>query len=156
MRSASIVFKDVTTTGIDSGNTCVQNSLDILKLPFQIIRDLPIVNKLRPKKDIIRNVTGVIQPGEMCLVLRRPGAGCSTLLKTMTGEPGGFLSFKGDINYDGVSQHEMMKRYKSDVIYNGELDVHYSQLTVDQTLRFTLVCKTRGTLLFTIPLEKTM
>ena len=41
--------------------------------------------------DILRNFEGVLRESEMLVVLGRPGAGCSTLLKTITGESHGFF-----------------------------------------------------------------
>ncbi|KAH3674878.1 hypothetical protein WICPIJ_009448 [Wickerhamomyces pijperi] len=148
LRSAGVVFKDVSTVGVDSANSYVKNSLDIFKLPIDFIKSLPVLKNVGRKRKIIRNVTGVVQPGEMCLVLGKPGAGCSTLLKTIAAEHSQFIRVEGDIHYDGISQEEMIKKYKSDIIYNGELDVHYPHLTVDQTLRFVLGCKTPHTRIY--------
>ena len=42
----------------------------------------------RPKhsKTILQDLDGVVQKGELLLVLGRPGSGCTTFLKTITGE----------------------------------------------------------------------
>lgn len=52
--------------------------------------------------DILRNFEGVIEKGEMLLVLGPPGSGCSTLLKTLSGEtadlnitPDSYINFRG-------------------------------------------------------------
>lgn len=77
------------------------------------------------------------------LVLGRPGAGCTTFLKALSGTD--FDLYKGvtgDIRYDGLPQKEMLKLFKNDLVYNPELDVHFPHLTVDQTLTFAIACKT--------------
>lgn len=94
-------------------------------------------------RQIISNVNALAEAGEMILVLGRPGAGCSSFLKVTAGEIDQFAGgVSGEVAYDGIPQEEMMKRYKADVIYNGELDVHFPYLTVKQTLDFAIACKT--------------
>ncbi len=59
----------------------------------------------RPKQkvQILHRCNGLIQPGEMLLVLGRPGSGCSTFLKTLAGDTRGFHVDVdiGGINYSG-------------------------------------------------------
>ncbi|SCW03574.1 LAFE_0G13476g1_1 [Lachancea fermentati] len=93
-------------------------------------------------RDIIRNCTGVIESGEMLFVVGRPGAGCSTLLKCVSGETSELVEVKGDFSYDGLDQAEMMSRFKGYVIYCPELDVHFPKITVKETIDFALKCKT--------------
>ncbi|KAH3677159.1 hypothetical protein WICPIJ_009028 [Wickerhamomyces pijperi] len=147
LRSTGVVFKDVTTKGKDSQFSFAPTVKDLAFGPFYALSSIGKKKKSKAptEKKIIRNVTGIVKPGEMCLVLGRPGAGCSSLLKTIAGEQDQFTGVEGDIHYDGIPQKEMMSKYKSDVIYNGELDVHYPHLTVDQTLRFAIGCKTPHT-----------
>ncbi|KAF2866969.1 ABC-transporter extracellular N-terminal-domain-containing protein [Massariosphaeria phaeospora] len=55
------------------------------------------------KINILRSVDGLVEAGEMLVVLGPPGSGCSTFLKTITGETHGFfVDEKSDINYQGV------------------------------------------------------
>lgn len=37
-------------------------------------------------KNLLQNVSGVVEPGDMMIVLGRPGAGCSTLLKALSNQ----------------------------------------------------------------------
>ena len=69
----------------------------------------------KPKTIIFPN-SGVLKPGEMCLVLGRPGAGCSTFLKTIANQRDGFESVNGDVSYAGVGYKEMGKRYAGEVV----------------------------------------
>lgn len=58
----------------------------------------------RPKRrvQILQDLDGLILPGEMLLVLGRPGSGCSTFLKSLAGDDHGFcIGDKTQINYGG-------------------------------------------------------
>ncbi|BGO92884.1 hypothetical protein NBRC10512_008005 [Rhodotorula toruloides] len=98
-------------------------------------------------KDLLREFDGCLKPGEMCLVLGRPGSGCTTFLKTIANSRLGYLSVEGDVSYGGIPASEMAKRYRGEVVYNQEDDVHAATLTVAQTLMFALRVKTPGKLL---------
>jgi ABC-type multidrug transport system ATPase subunit len=93
-------------------------------------------------KTILHPSTGVLRPGEMCLVLGRPGAGCSTFLKSIANQRDSFLAVNGDVDYAGIPAKEMHKLYAGEVLYNQEDDDHLPTLTVAQTLRFALRLKT--------------
>jgi ABC-type multidrug transport system fused ATPase/permease subunit len=62
-------------------------------------------------KTILHTSSGVLKPGEMCLVLGRPGSGCSTFLKSITNQREGYLHVNGDVTYAGVGWKEMHKLY---------------------------------------------
>lgn len=65
---------------------------------------------------------GYARPGEMVLVLGRPGSGCSTFLKTIANQRGGFMGVDGEVRYGGIGATEMGDRYKGEVVYNQEDD----------------------------------
>ncbi|BGP12093.1 hypothetical protein JCM10213_005199 [Rhodosporidiobolus nylandii] len=98
-------------------------------------------------KFLLQGFDGCLKPGEMCLVLGRPGSGCTTFLKTIANNRGGYLDVEGDVSYGGIPAAEMAKRYRGEVVYNQEDDVHAPTLTVAQTLSFALSLKTPGNLL---------
>ena len=75
-------------------------------------------------------------------VLGRPGAGCSTFLRTIAGYHSSFLGVTGSIDYSGLGVEETKKRYRDEVAYVPEDDVHFPTLTVQQTLEFALQSKT--------------
>ena len=66
-----------------------------------------------------RRSSGILKPGEMCLVLGCPGAGCTTFLKTVANQREG-LMVSGDVLYAGIDAQEMAKYYKGEVVYNME------------------------------------
>ena len=95
------------------------------------------------KIQILRNFEGLVRSGEMLVVLGRPGAGCSTLLKTVSGETQGFfIDEQSEINYQGIPRKIMHKDFRGECIYQAEVDVHFPQLTVGQTLNFAALART--------------
>lgn len=55
--------------------------------------------------DILRDFDGIVNRGEMLIVLGPPGAGCSTFLKTISGETNGlYIDNQSYFNYQGKSK----------------------------------------------------
>ena len=67
-----------------------------------------------------RRQSGLVKPGEMCLVLGCPGAGCTTFLKAIANERREYARVTGDVRYAGITADEMAKMYKGEVLYNQE------------------------------------
>ncbi|KAM5353518.1 hypothetical protein ACJ41O_000168 [Fusarium nematophilum] len=87
--------------------------------------------------DILRDFDGVVRNGEMLVVLGPPGSGCSTFLKTIAGETSGiYVNDDAYFNYRGISAEEMHSQHRGEAIYTAEVDVHFPQLTVGDTLSF--------------------
>ena len=96
-----------------------------------------ITGRDKHKIQILRNFEGLVRSGEMLVVLGRPGSGCSTLLKTIAGETHGFyIDSKSEINYQGIPKETMHRDFRGECMYQAEVDVHFPQLTVGQTLNF--------------------
>lgn len=96
-----------------------------------------ITGRGKSKIDILRNFDGLVRSGEMLVVLGRPGSGCSTLLKTIAGETSGFhVEPNSKLNYQGIPMETMHKYFRGECVYQAEVDVHFPQLTVGQTLAF--------------------
>lgn len=94
--------------------------------------------------DILKDFRGVTKPGEMVLVLGRPGSGCTTFLKVITNQRFGFTGVDGEIRYGPFDAQTFAKRFRGEAVYNQEDDVHEPTLTVKQTLGFALDTKTPG------------
>lgn len=97
--------------------------------------------------DILHHFDGLIRPGEMCVVLGPPGSGCSTFLKAISGETNGiYINEDAYFNYQGISAKEMHTAHRGDAIYTAEVDVHFPQLTVGETLTFASRARCRRNL----------
>ena len=91
-------------------------------------------------KQIIRGHEGVLRPGEMLLVLGRPGSGASTFLQAVTSSLPDSLTLDPTsyISYGGLKPDEIRRKLRGEVVYAGEDDLHYPHLTVAETLKFAL------------------
>ena len=140
-RTAGFAFKNLSAFGYSKGSD-FQKTVD--NYPIALV-DMArgVLGHKGHRVDILRNFEGVVQPGEMLVVLGPPGSGCSTFLKTITGETHGFsLSDNSYINYQGISYKQMHKDFKGEAIYTAEQDVHFPMLTVGDTLLFAAKART--------------
>ncbi|QCE09895.1 ABC transporter G family member 9-like [Vigna unguiculata] len=88
------------------------------------------------EKEILKGVTGVVEPGEMLAMLGPSGSGKTTLLTALGGRLGGKLH--GSITYNGEAFSNAMKRNTGFVTQD---DVLYPHLTVLETLVFTALLR---------------
>ncbi|CUM67414.1 uncharacterized protein PRCAT00005108001 [Priceomyces carsonii] len=137
---AGVSFEELSVYGKDETYSIVPTVGDILKGPYTVFK--AITSKKVPDRAILHEINGLARSGEMVLVLGRPGAGCSTMLKALSATDRHlYTRFEGEIKYDNVPLKEMVKTFKSDLIYCPELDTHFPHLTVAQTLRFAIASK---------------
>jgi ATP-binding cassette subfamily G (WHITE) protein 2 (PDR) len=81
----------------------------------------------KQSKTILHSFNGIMKPGELLIVLGRPGSGCSTMLKTMCGELKGLQLEDGSIiRYNGIEQKQMVKEFKGETTYNQEVRVVFT------------------------------
>lgn len=93
--------------------------------------------------DILKPMDAVIEPGNLTVVLGRPGAGCSTLLRTIASQTYGFkIDENSRISYDGLTPEDIQKHFRGEVVYSAETDDHFPHLTVGQTLQFAARLRT--------------
>ncbi|OEJ83075.1 ATP-dependent permease PDR12 [Hanseniaspora osmophila] len=140
---AGVAFKDLTAVGIDASAAVAPSVGEMVR--GWVHHPLKMFNRKKTDlvlRNIIQNFTSVIESGEMMLVIARPGAGASTLLKCIGGETSELVEVTGEFSYDGLDQHDMMSRFKGYVIYCPELDFHFPKITVKETIDFALRCKT--------------
>nr|POE82695.1 abc transporter cdr4 [Quercus suber] len=131
IKRAGLSFKDVNVSGKGSALNVQGNVGSMFTAPLHIKEHIG----RKPEKRILRNFSGLLKQGELLVVLGRPGSGCSTFLKTLTGEMHGLnVDEKSVIHYNGIPQKKMMQEFKGEVIYNQEVDKHFPHLTVGETL----------------------
>ncbi|RDI85073.1 hypothetical protein Vi05172_g5060 [Venturia inaequalis] len=102
------------------------------------------VGKKGKEFQILRDFGGVVKPGEMVLVLGRPGSGCTTFLKVIANQRFGYTKIDGEVMYGAFGSEEFSKRFRGEAVYNDEDDLHHPTLTVGQTLDFALETKVPG------------
>lgn len=100
-RQAGISFKNLNVHGFGA-DTDYQKSVGNVWLEGPAL-----FNKLKGDKgrkiNILRGCDGLVEAGEMLVVLGPPGSGCSTFLKTITGETHGFfVDENSKLNYQGT------------------------------------------------------
>ncbi|KAF1977425.1 hypothetical protein BU23DRAFT_587478 [Bimuria novae-zelandiae CBS 107.79] len=148
-RHSGVIFKNLTVKGMGVGAALQPTVGDIFLNPPRFLKNLFTQGPRKavgkpPVRTIIDDFSGCIKPGEMLLVLGRPAAGCSTFLKIIGNQRFGFEEITGDVTYGGTDAEEMRKKFRSEVLYNPEDDLHYATLKVKDTLRFALKTKTPG------------
>ncbi|KAF2262008.1 hypothetical protein CC78DRAFT_330158 [Lojkania enalia] len=148
-RHVGLIFKHLTVKGMGVGAALQPSVGDIfLGLP-RFIKNLVTKGPRQaagkpPIRTIVEDFSGCVKPGEMLLVLGRPGAGCSTFLKVIGNQRFGYEDILGHVTYGGTDAKEMAKKYRSEVLYNPEDDLHYATLKVKDTLKFALKTRTPG------------
>lgn len=80
-----VTFKNLNVSGFGPSLRYMETVLSALLKPFRLLR----MNQKAQAKAILHGMNGSLRNGEMLLVLGRPGAGCSTLLKTISNELSG-------------------------------------------------------------------
>ncbi|KAL2067220.1 hypothetical protein VTL71DRAFT_1644, partial [Oculimacula yallundae] len=111
---------------------------------FETAMNIFGIGKKGREVDILKDFRGVVNPGEMVLVLGRPGSGCTTFLKVIANQRFGYTGIDGDVLYGPFDAATFAKQYRGEAVYNQEDDVHHPTLTVGQTLGFALDTKTPG------------
>ena len=148
-RHVGVVFRDLTVFGMGLGAALQPTIGDVfLGLPrflkTLLTRGPKAARSKPPVREILSHFSGCIRPGEMCLVLGRPGSGCSTFLKVLGNQRSGFEHIDGEVTYGGTDAKKMAKDFRGEVLYNPEDDLHYATLTVKDTLEFALRTRTPG------------
>ncbi|KAF3355139.1 hypothetical protein VdG1_04351 [Verticillium dahliae VDG1] len=148
-RHSGVVFRDLTVKGVGLGASLQPTVGDIfMGLPRTLKNLLTKGPKAAlakpPVRELISHFDGCVRPGELLLVLGRPGSGCTTFLKAFCNQRSGFEAVEGDVTYGGTDAQEMSKKYRGEVIYTPEDDLHYATLSVKRTLKFALQTRTPG------------
>ncbi|KAA8650140.1 hypothetical protein EYZ11_011024 [Aspergillus tanneri] len=140
-KQANIFFQHLRVSGTGAALQLQKTVMDIFTAPFRPKETFSFGSKT--PKTILHQFDGILNSGELLIVLGRPGSGCSTFLKTVCGELHGLdVDEKSVLQYSGIPQKTMVKEFKGEVVYNQEVDKHFPHLTVGQTLEFAASVRT--------------
>ncbi|KAF2579888.1 hypothetical protein F2Q68_00001982 [Brassica cretica] len=131
------------TSGYADGN--VVQTIDVRKLDrsdremVRVLSSLRMMKTRKHKLTILKDISGIIKPGRMTLLLGPPGSGKSTLLLALAGKLDQTLKKTGNITYNGESFNEFHVKRTS--AYISQTDNHIAELTVRETLDFAARCQ---------------
>lgn len=115
-------------------------TLNTLEGIFEKIKILPSKKK---SIKILHDVSGIVRPSRMTLLLGPPGAGKTILLKALAGKLEKDLRVNGRITYCGNEMSEFVPQRTCS--YISQHDLHHGEMTVRETLNFSGRCLGVGT-----------
>ncbi|KAK0761826.1 hypothetical protein N5P37_004625 [Trichoderma harzianum] len=130
-RELGVTFQNLTVEAVRADAAIHENVLSQFNIP-KLIKES---RQKPPMRKILDNAHGCVKPGEMLLVLGRPGSGCTTLLNMLANRRSGYAQISGDVSF-GSMKAEEAKRYRGQIIMNTEEEIFFPSLTVGQTMDF--------------------
>ncbi|XP_073367996.1 ABC transporter G family member 38-like [Aegilops tauschii subsp. strangulata] len=91
---------------------------------------------------ILKDVSGVVRPSRMTLLLGPPSSGKTTLLLALAGKLDPTLKVRGEVTYNGYGLDEFVPQKTA--AYISQNDVHAGEMTVKETLHFSARCQGVG------------
>lgn len=120
-RTAGVAFENLNVHGYGEATDYQKSVGNVWLQLLNYGKKIAGLGKKPRRIDILRDFEGLVESGEMLVVLGPPGSGCSSFLKTMTGDTRGFTVDKGSyLNYQGITDFEMHKYFRGETIYTAE------------------------------------
>ncbi|KAG7029782.1 ABC transporter G family member 37 [Cucurbita argyrosperma subsp. argyrosperma] len=107
-----------------------------------LLNYLHILPSRKKPLSILHDVSGIIKPKRMTLLLGPPSSGKTTLLLALAGKLGKDLKFSGKVSYNGHGMEEFVPQRTS--AYISQHDLHIGEMTVRETLAFSARCQGVG------------
>jgi ABC-type multidrug transport system ATPase subunit len=126
-----VTWKDLSVQVTSSEAAVNETVLSQFNIPTKIKEG----RRKPPLRTILNKSHGCVKPGEMLLVLGRPGSGCTTLLKMLANRRGGYKSVEGDVRF-GSMQPKEAEQFRGQIVMNTEEEIFFPTLTVGQTMDF--------------------
>ena len=126
-RSLGVSWTNLTVKGIHAGATFNENVLSQFNPFHKTVKGA--------LNTIIESSHGCVKPGEMLLVLGRPGAGCTSLLNVLANNRRGYEEVSGDVKF-GTMSAEDAEAYSGHIVMNTEEEVFFPTLSVQNTIDF--------------------
>ncbi|CAH0025077.1 unnamed protein product [Clonostachys rhizophaga] len=130
-RGLGVTWQNLTVQVASSDTAIHENIVS----QFNILKRITEYRKKPPLRTILDNSHGCVKPGEMLLVLGRPGSGCTTLLKQLSNQRHGYMDVSGSVHYGSLSAQDAGK-YRGQIVMNTEDELFFPTLSVEQTMDF--------------------
>ncbi|KAJ5506050.1 CDR ABC transporter [Penicillium expansum] len=136
-----VVFDKISAVGSGTGSQDAPTVTSAAQSAFGLLSPLQNRQRKQYSRPILSGFSGTINPGEMLLVLGKPGSGCTTFLKTLSGLWDEYKEIQGELTLGGHPLLDVMKQRPQDILFCemsplAESDDHFPTLTVAETLRF--------------------
>ncbi|KAG2599000.1 ABC transporter G family member 37-like isoform X2 [Panicum virgatum] len=92
---------------------------------------------------VLHDVSGIVKPRRMTLLLGPPGSGKTSLLLALAGKLDKDLKVSGKVTYNGHGMNEFVPERTA--AYISQHDLHIGEMTVRETLQFSARCQGVGT-----------
>ncbi|CAA6653938.1 unnamed protein product [Spirodela intermedia] len=102
---------------------------------FLNLARLPCIKTREENITIIKDVSGIIKPSRMTLLLGPPGCGKTTFLLALAGKLDQSLKVSGEVSYNGLKLDEFVPAKTS--AYISQYDLHIPEMTVRETLDYS-------------------
>ncbi|XP_063936487.1 ABC transporter G family member 32-like [Daucus carota subsp. sativus] len=114
----------------------------IFNMTEALLGKLGIFPGKRKKYSILNNISGIVKPSRLTLLLGPPSSGKTTLLLALAGRLVPGLKMSGEINYNGHKLNEFVAQRTS--AYVSQRDWHIAEMTVRETLELSGKCQGFG------------
>ncbi|KAL3156296.1 hypothetical protein ABBQ32_012566 [Trebouxia sp. C0010 RCD-2024] len=112
----------------------------VLNFGEGLLTALRLMKSSKQKFAILKDLSGIIQPGRLTLLMGPPGGGKSTLLQLLAGLLGGHsVQVSGEVTYNGQPLSSFLPQRTA--AYVPQEDAHIAKLTVQETLDFSARCQ---------------
>ncbi|XP_020241529.1 ABC transporter G family member 36-like isoform X2 [Asparagus officinalis] len=119
--------------------TILNSTLNVLEACANYLHILP---SRKRRVSILQDVSGIVKPRRMTLLLGPPGSGKTTLLLALAGKLGADLKVSGKLTYNGHEMNEFVPQRTA--AYISQHDLHIGEMTVRETLAFSARCQGVG------------
>ncbi|OAA77121.1 ABC-2 type transporter [Akanthomyces lecanii RCEF 1005] len=130
-RELGLTWQGLTVEALSTEAAIHENVISQFNIPAKVMES----RQKPPLRTILDNSHGCVKPGEMLLVLGRPGSGCTTLLNVLANKRRGYAKVSGSVSYGSMNADEA-EGYRGQIVMNTEEEVFYPSLTVGQTMDF--------------------